>query len=96
VAARRITQHSAGIRRPPVAIETLHELRADASEKEAGQRHSRHLTLDDEAEAGGQGRREHEPVQIARMIGHYHTLTGREPLQSADGERHAGHHQKGA
>ncbi len=69
-----IAQHAPRIRRAAVPIEAFHELRPQALERRAGQRHGRHLALDDEAEAWRQRRGQHEAVEVAGVIADHDAL----------------------
>ena len=77
MAAGRRAQHAPRIRAALVAVEALDELRADAPQQQAGQRHIVHLALDDEPEARRQRRRHDHAVQVARVVGDDHALTRR-------------------
>ncbi len=64
-----------------VTVEALDELRAQAAQQQAGQRHVHHFLLDHEGKIGWQRRGGDQSVDVARMVGDHHAGGGRQPLR---------------
>ncbi len=89
-------QHATRIDAALVAVEAFDELRSQAPQQQAGERHPHHFFLDHEGKIGRQRRGCDQTVDVARMIGDHHAGDLRQPVQSLDGERDAGSAQEGA
>ena len=89
IAVDGVAQHASCVCRASISIEPLHEMRAEAAQEQSRERHAVHLPLDDEGKLRRKRGREHDAVEVARVVRYDHALAHRQLVGSFHGERHA-------